>query len=250
MPFRPSATVAVLDRWLYPGYGDRWDEDLFSGIVRSHLRPDFHVLDIGAGAGIVPQMNFRGEVARVAGIDLDPRVRENPHLDEGRVGTVESLPWPDESFDLAFSDNVLEHLEHPQAVFSEIRRVLKPGGRFLAKTPNRLYYVSAIARLTPLRFHRFVNRKRGRADVDTFPTLYRVNTPKAIREVASKAGLVVDRVDLVDGRPEYLRLTAPTYLVGWVIERMVTRVPGLERFRAGLIAVLHKASDGASAPAP
>lgn len=76
-----------------------------------------------------------------------------------------------------------------------------------------------------LSFHRFVNRRRSRADDDTFPTLYRANTPEALQELSRAVGFVVERIHLVDGRPEYLRLSAPTYLIGWLIERMLTGVP-------------------------
>lgn len=106
-------------------------------------------------------------------------------------------------------------------------------------------YVATIARMIQLSFHRFVNRRRSRADDDTFPTLYRANTPEALQELSRAVGFVVERIHLVDGRPEYLRLSAPTYLIGWLIERMLTGVPpGLARFRAGIIGVLRKAPRG------
>jgi SAM-dependent methyltransferase len=82
------------------------------------------------------QMNFRGLAARVCGVDLDPRVVDNPALDEGRVANADRIPYENERFDVVFSDNVLEHLDEPLSVFREVARVLKPGGRFLFKTPK------------------------------------------------------------------------------------------------------------------
>src|SRR4051794_53079 len=140
------------------------------------LTPESVVLDLGAGAGIVKQMDFRGLARKVCGVDLDPRVLKNPLLDEGRIGNAGVIPYADGQFDLAFSDNLLEHLDTPCAVFSEVTRVLKPGGVFLFKTPNKWHYMPTIARLTPFRFHQYVNRLRGRAQSDTFPTRYRANT--------------------------------------------------------------------------
>jgi SAM-dependent methyltransferase len=235
-----SALIRWMDRTFYPHLGSNWDDELFRREIASQLRPELTILDLGAGAGIVSQMNFRGMAARVCGIDPDERVRSNPYLDEAAVGVGESIPYPDESFDLVFADNVLEHLAAPDVVFDEVSRVLRPGGLFLAKTPNRWHYVALIARCTPHRFHQFLNQLRGRARADTFPTLYRANTRKDITRLAGAAGLVVRRIDLIEGRPEYLRVSAPTYAVGWVYERLVNVLPVLAPFRVVLTATLEK----------
>ena len=66
--------VDRLDRALYPRQSRNWDDCIFRDRVLSNLSPKAIILDIGAGAGIVPQMNFKGMVAKVCGIDLDPRV--------------------------------------------------------------------------------------------------------------------------------------------------------------------------------
>ncbi len=101
-----------------------------------------------------------------------------------------------------------------------------------------------IARMTPHRFHRFVNRLRGRAEEDTFPTLYRANTAADVRKLAASAGLTVERLERIEGRPEYLRITWPTYLLGAAYERVVNTFDFLAIFRILLIAQLRKpASD-------
>jgi SAM-dependent methyltransferase len=235
-----SSLVAWMDRTFYAAYSDNWDDALFRQWIERRLRTQDQVLDVGAGAGIVPHMNFRGRAARVCGVDLDERVRQNPFLDESRVASAASIPHPNATFDLVFSDNVLEHLSDPLAAFREVHRVLKPGGRFLMKTPNRSHYVPLLARLTPLRFHRFLNRLRGRAAADTFPTTYRANSPQQIRMLAGDAGFTVRRIELVEGRPEYLRLSAFTYAFGVLYERFVNGLPCLARFRVLLLAELDK----------
>ena len=116
---------------------------------------------------------------------------------------------------------MLEHLPDPARVFAEVARVLPPGGVFLGKTKNKWPYVPLIARLTPQAFHRWVVRWRGRASEDVFPTRYRANSPGDIQSLAARAGLEVVRIDLIEGRPEYLRFAVPTYLLGWLYERLV-----------------------------
>lgn len=236
-----SSVIGWMDRHFYPGITDNWDDALFRDRILSALQPQHVVLDLGAGAGIVQQMDFRGYAARICGVDLDPRVVENPLLDEGRVADAGRIPYPDGTFDVAFADNVMEHVEAVDGVLTEVRRVLKPGGRSLFKTPNRRHYMPLIARLTPHWFHQFVNRLRGRAVVDTFPTRYRANTKEAIHRLADAAGFQVERLERVESRPEYLRMTVPTYIAGVLYERFVNRFDRLAAFRILIIAELRKA---------
>lgn len=235
-----KSLVSWLDRKFYPEFSCNWDDAMFRQRILDRLNPSATILDLGAGAGIVGAMNFRDVAGRVCGVDLDPRVVDNPYLDEGLVSDSGSIPYPDESFDLVFSDNVFEHLEDPAAVLREVHRVLRQGGYLLFKTPNRRHYMPLIARLTPHRFHQFVNRIRGRAEVDTFPTFYRANSPADVRALAGESGFEVAAIELIEGRPEYLRMTAPTYLAGAAYERLVNRFDALARLRILLVAQLRK----------
>jgi len=56
------------------------------------------------------------------------------------VGEGEALPFPDESFDIVYSSNTVEHCNDPAKVMAEAIRVLKPGGILLSETPNFLSY--------------------------------------------------------------------------------------------------------------
>jgi SAM-dependent methyltransferase len=232
--------VQTMDRRFYPKFSRNWDDALFREKLLAFICPEATVLDLGAGAGIVQAMNFRGLSARVCGVDLDPRVTENPYLDEGVVADVSKIPYPDETFDLVFADNVMEHIEEPAQVFAEIARVLRPGGKLLFKTPNKTHYMPLIARLTPHRFHQWVNRKRGRDETDTFPTRYKCNSPRDVRAIAGQVGLDLDGLELIEGRPEYLRVSAPSYLIGLGYERLVNATDLLARFRILMIATLSK----------
>lgn len=235
-----TSWVARLDERFYPGVERNWDDKLFRERILSALSPDAAVLDLGAGAGIVREMDFRGRAVRICGVDLDPRVEENPMLDEGKVADAGHIPYPAGTFDLVFADNVLEHLPDPSSVFSEVERVLKPGGVFLFKTPNKWHYMPVIARLTPHAFHRFVNRMRGRSEVDTFPTRYLANSRGTVYMLAAAAGLEVAAIERIESRPEYLRMTWVTYLPGILYERLVNSMNLLSGLRILLMGQLRK----------
>ena len=232
--------VQIIDNFFYPQYEKNWDDQLFRKRVLQIINPDSYLLDVGAGAGIIVAMNFRGECQRVCGVDLDHRVLDNPFLDHGQISNARKLPYSDASFDVVIADNVMEHLDHPEEVFSEIARVLRPGGKLLFKTPNRRHYMPLIARLTPHRFHQWINRKRGRNASDTFPTHYLCNSSAQIKKIADQTGLNIETIELIEGRPEYLRINTFTYIFGLIYERLVNYIPFLAQFRILLIVRLSK----------
>lgn len=229
-----------LDRGRYREFETRWDDRLLREVVLRELGPEKDLLDLGAGAGIVSEMNFKGHARRVCGVDPDPRVTLNPNLDEGRQGVGESIPYDDSSFDVVVCDNVLEHLDDPISVFREVNRVLRPGGIFLAKTPNRWHYVAIGASMTPHEFHRQFNQARGRSAVDTFPTRYRANSRGQLKGIARESGLVLASVEFFEGRPEYLRRWGVLYMLGAAYEWLVNSTRVLAPIRVVLIAKFTK----------
>jgi 2-polyprenyl-3-methyl-5-hydroxy-6-metoxy-1,4-benzoquinol methylase len=106
----------------------------------AHVQAGERVLDVGCGEG-----RFAGELARagaeVVGIDIAERAlsrarRLEPELDLRLI--EEGVPWPlqDASFDLVWAGEVIEHVADTAPWLSELRRVLRPGGRLLLSTPN------------------------------------------------------------------------------------------------------------------
>jgi 2-polyprenyl-3-methyl-5-hydroxy-6-metoxy-1,4-benzoquinol methylase len=240
-----SATQRLDAAW-YPEFEGEWDARAFRQRVLKVIGPETRMLDIGAGRGATPHMQYKGMVAELVGVDVDPVVLTNTQVDRA-VHTPDGLLTALESdyFDVVISKDVLEHVEHPDVLFAEIARVLKPGGLLLAKTPNGTHYVPVIARLTPLSLHKTFNKLRGRDVVDTFPTRYRANSRKALTRLATQSGLEVVAVEFQEGRPEYLRFHPLTYFVGMAYERMVNAL-GLNALKAVIFYVTLRKSVNSS----
>lgn len=239
--------VDYFDRTFYADRGQGWDDVLYRDAVLAHVGPSSDVLDLGAGRGANPMIAFGDRVRSICGVDVDPIVLENEDVSEARVITDGRIPYEDERFDCVIASYVLEHLEDPAGVFREVSRVLRPGGTFISRTPNGLHYVPLIARLTPHRFHVFVNERRGRPGLDTFPTFYRANRPRTVARLAESAGMTVDEISLHDGRPEYLRFNAVTYTFGLIYERIASSSRAFSGMRPLMISVLRKREgDGAA----
>lgn len=237
-----STITKWMDKALYPNHKDHWDNALFRDYLLDKMWPSHVVLDYGAGRGVLQEMHFKGLVKRVAGVDIDETVLGNPFLDEAKVLPYPSnrIPYDENSFDLVFSANVMEHVQKPDICFKKIYRVLKPGGLFISKTPNKWHYVPAIARATPHSLHILYNKLRGREERDTFPTVYKCNTPKAFMCYAQGAGFSVVEIRMWEGRPEYLRTAPPLYLAGFLYERLVNGIPSLSKFRVVMVFALMK----------
>ncbi|HWN11185.1 MAG TPA: class I SAM-dependent methyltransferase [Pyrinomonadaceae bacterium] len=94
------------------------------------INPNARVLEVGSGAhGLI--FYFGSEQA----VGVDPLAESYAQLFsawQGRVSTVaafgEALPFPEGSFDIVLSHNVVDHAESPATIVAEIARVLKPSG--------------------------------------------------------------------------------------------------------------------------
>jgi ubiquinone/menaquinone biosynthesis C-methylase UbiE len=97
-----------------------------------------NVLEIGAGTGLNVG-HYDAGLARLVLTEPDPHMaaKLRATVTRARVAAqvieapAESLPFPDASFDTVVSTLVLCTVPAPDAVIHEVRRVLKPGGRFL-----------------------------------------------------------------------------------------------------------------------
>lgn len=230
----------LLDRTVYKEFGDRWDDKALRLVALDYISHSSHVLGAGAGVGRVPEMNFKGIAAHVTGIDPDQRVVTNPFLDTALVGFVESAELPEENFDVVICDNVLEHVKYPDRFLRGINRCMKNNAVLVAKTPNRNHYVSAIARLTPLWFHKLYNKVRGRQTEDTFGTYYHINTEQDVARYCEDSGFAVEKLYFKEGRPEYLRVLFIFYLLGFLYERIVNSLNIFAPYRCIMVVVLRK----------
>lgn len=174
----------------------------------------------------------------LTGLDVDEAIHEHPYLETRLIGLADHIPSPDSSFDLVTANMVMEHVKDPLTVFSEVKRVLKPGGKFIFHTPNKRYYLIRIASITPQAVKNYiVGILEGRHESDVFPTFYRCNTPEQVQEIAAGTGLVVDNAVITGPYPSFGR-TRLRVLEQPVLELL--KRPGMERYRSNLISVLRK----------
>jgi SAM-dependent methyltransferase len=118
--------------------------DSFAGVanpwVLGRIDPGATVLDLGCGAGtdLLIAAQMAGPTGTAIGVDMTPAMLERARRSAERMGLanvevheglIESLPVADGSIDVVTSNGVIDLVPDKDAVFAEIDRVLRPGGR-------------------------------------------------------------------------------------------------------------------------
>jgi ubiquinone/menaquinone biosynthesis C-methylase UbiE len=135
----------------------------------SQLKKGNDVLEIGFGSG-VSFLNLQKIFNDIYGLDLtaDVVLISNFFAKKGvmvnlKNGNILDLPYPDNSFDSVLLISILEHLkpEEQELAFSEIRRVLRPGGQVVYGVPVERPFMVFMFRLlgTDIRTHHFSTEK-------------------------------------------------------------------------------------------
>jgi SAM-dependent methyltransferase len=153
-------------------------------------QPGERVLDLGCGDG---QLTARLAAAglEVCGVDASPAMVAAARARgiAAKEGAAEKLPYADESFDAVFSNAALHWVRGQDEMMSEVYRVLKPGGRFVAEMGGHGNIAAIrVALMAVLERHGFAGAEDG---VNYYPTA------EGYRERLERHGFTVERIALI-----------------------------------------------------
>ena len=212
--------------------------------IARRLRPEHTLLDAGCGRTAPVLRQYKGAAKRLIGIDLVEFTEPIDGIELYR-GDVSKTGLPDRSVDLIYSRSVMEHVDDPDAVFSESRRILAAGGHWIFLTANKWDYASIIARMIPNSLHPLiVKRVEGRPEEDTFPTRYRVNDRRTIDGLAQRHGFSVAGFSYLGQYPNYFLFSPTLFRIASHYELWLRQSPSRQWLRGWILAVLRK-SDAA-----
>jgi len=243
--------AALIERY-FPSY--RSPKRTYQEVLDAHVQSDTRWLDIGCGRRVCADDTLNDELPRRArlavGCDRDLHLRRHSSLRHLVLCDAAALPFRDGIFTLVTAAMVVEHLQQPDAVFDEVRRVSQAGGRLVVFTPNRFNYAMLVAAATPYRFHllwkkvmHYLARREWR-DVsdDVFPTWYRANSFGALRRALRRATFEEERLTYLSLAHSF-GFIRPLYALSLLFERLIDRL-GLDVLKADLLGVFVRGNAG------
>lgn len=166
---------SLFDRWA--GFYDLTLTSVFYQAVHRRLLDSIqlpeqpHLLDLGCGTGkLLNRLAHHQSDLTGLGIDLSPgmiaqahRANEAPERIHYQVGNAVALALEDDSFDAVFNTITFLHYPEPKQVLAEVRRLLRPGGRYYLAdfAPRWAEQPEVLAQgMSPIRFYSPAVRER------------------------------------------------------------------------------------------
>jgi ubiquinone/menaquinone biosynthesis C-methylase UbiE len=224
----------------------QYSQDIYEEVLKEKVNQEVAWLDLGCGHHLLPQWNFEREKQLVSraktlvGVDFDlPSLKKHRSFSLLAQCTIDELPFPDSYFDVATANMVVEHLDNPKIQFTEISRILKPGGVFIFHTVNEAGYFSILRKMTP----NFLVKKAskaldGREAEDVFEVHYRANKPELIDSLAAETNFAVDEIKLVSSDAVFAKI--PPLAVIELIWIRILMKKSFKKWRTNLIVTLRK----------
>ena len=118
---------------------------VISFLQRSGATKASKVLEVGCGDGALSGLIYKSFGCELTGLEPSPdgirycQEMFNQHNFKATFSISEgySFSYPDNHFEFVILADVIEHLQHPDRMLAEMKRVLKPGGRAVITTPIR-----------------------------------------------------------------------------------------------------------------
>lgn len=214
------------ERYFVPLIGGPFAEDLVTAAL---LRPGERVLDVACGTGVVARLAAKavGAAGTVAGLDINAAMLDVARRSATQAGaairfyetSAESMPLPNEQFDVVFCQLGLQFVADKAAVLREMHRVLVSGGRLLISVPPPNAFFDSLD--TALGRH--VRQAAG-----FVRAVFSLNDANELQRLVSSAGLIDVNVRSYS---KVLDLPRPKDFLWQYIEStpMIGMIAGIER---------------------
>ena len=193
------------DVWIDQGRSEQF-QSYFGELSRSFSTN--RILELGCGEGtLLSALTASNKYGIDPSIHALVRARKRSAADCA-VARAEELPFPDSSFDLVIAVGVMEHFEKPDEATAEVRRVLSPGGHYIAlihidsTTRDRLYLKAReffFPRPRPVALVKWIRKKIWHPIVQPLRRSYTIDSA---RDCLERNGLAIKQLITLETQPD------------------------------------------------
>lgn len=193
------------------------------------------ILNIGAGKSLSIENQLVGRVSFVCDrVDIENCQVERPFIGQCYQCSVEAMhPIKPGEYYLAFSNYVLEHIQHLDKAAGEIYRVLRPRGVFVASIPNPTAPEVLLAKRTSTWFHRVI--REGRA----WETFYAFKDIRMLSSIFEEAGFKTVEVSYWSCISLYLKRFIALNKLGYFYDTILNKLQ-FKRFMSNVCIVFER----------
>lgn len=198
-PAPPSVNVHFLD--IDRGY-DYYDRNrsnfqiIYGALLKAERGISGRVIDIGCGHGDNPSYPyFCDGLGQLDGVDPFPMIEPASNLTKRWTCPVEEIPVPNETYDMAYSYNVVEHVADVDGYLRKVIAILKPGSCYWSMSPNFHHPFTILTRIIQRSGLLKLYRNYVNPEANDYPAYYRLSNEKNILNSIRRQNLSVSRVD-------------------------------------------------------
>ena len=202
--------------------------------IRTYARGD--LIDLGCG-NVPLYLAYRDSVSSITCVDWPATRHKVDHLDH-ELDLTQTLPFPDGSFDTIILSDVLEHIPDPGKLWSEMYRILAPGGVAIVNTPF-LYWVHE----APHDYYRYTEFALQRFADDSSFNLVSLEPigglPEVLADLIAKKPRVIPIIGHLFRKPTSILIQKMTWVFVHSLGKSLSRKTS-KRFPLGYFMIVEK----------
>jgi len=215
---------------------------VFENMVVDNVKAESFALDLGCGDGKhgpFANREFQGKMR--VGLDNDKKLLiENKELKYPVLGDAHYLPFIDSTFDIVFMREVIEHVQNPEIIFSEISRTMQSGGYLIMKTPNKRNPISYLSSIVSVETKACLKKLFTNEEYieGNYRVYYKCNTGKKLTKALERNGFEVERIVYVNIGLNWVK--SPFLRIALHIYQKIASLKRFEGFRQQVICLARK----------
>lgn len=171
-------------------------QDIYAEMLSRESSLKGKVLDVGCGHGHNPVISkLIHLIGELDGVDPFPVVEPHPNIKNRWTCRMEDIPVKPNTYDMAYSYNVVEHISDENAFLSKIMEILKPGGIYWSMSPNARHPFTWGVRLLQAMKLKDIYNNKVKTKGNNYPAYYRLCSDMKVLKGVKNQSLPVSKLD-------------------------------------------------------